>query len=552
MSHQPTLPLPPVAAHGAASAEGASVHTTLYNGRKASHQLHVLIVGCGMGGLAAAHCLSKAGHKVTLFEAASAIGEVGAGIQVTPNVSRLLRRWGAGPALEAVGVRPEAIVLRRYDTGERVGYTRWTDMAEKHGAPYYHIHRADLHQLLFDLAVPFTTLRLNSAVVGVDPDAPSVTLASGEVVRGDVIVGADGIKSLVQRVVLGHTNPAEPTGDAVYRAIVPSHLLSDDPELKELIDVPEMTGWMGPARHVMAYNIRGKKEFNVVLAHPDDGSVESWTAEGSADKMRADFADFEPRLRKILGFVQSTLKWRLMDRKPLKTWIHPSFRVILLGDACHPMLPYRAQGAAMAIEDAAVLGNLLSRLAHPEQLPAFLQAYEDLRLPRTAETQDQSRLNQTIFHLPDGPEQERRDADMRKATEVELRRIREGKSKSNPAGDDALDGSSNQWADEKKSRIQFGYDADEAAEEWWRGGGERKLGLAHGKVVNGGPGGSLSTVSIFSDWCFPDDPRRSFLRPDPPLLVTPCLHARACRMWGTSQVSNRLRAVSDVWMFQGQ
>ncbi len=377
MAGRPT----PVSADAAASVEGASQHTTLYSGRKASHPLHILIVGCGMGGLAAAHCLGKAGHKVTLFETAAAIGEVGAGIQITPNLSRLLRRWGAGSALEAVGVRPEAIVLRRYATGERVGYTRWTDMEEKYGSPYYHIHRADLHKLLFDLAAPYMTLRLKSNVVGVDPDAPSVTLGTGEVVHGDLIIGADGVKSLVQRVVLGHTNPAEPTGDAVYRAIVPSHLLLADPELRELVDVPEMTGWMGPRRHIMAYNIvsacicshclkangvsqRAKNEYNFVLAHPDDGSVESWTAEGSADKMRADFADFEPRcvrhptclsrplslrnvsdltnnclsVRKILSFIDSTLKWRLMDRKPLKTWIHASHRVILLGDACHPML----------------------------------------------------------------------------------------------------------------------------------------------------------------------------------------------------------------------
>ncbi|KAI0808369.1 FAD/NAD(P)-binding domain-containing protein [Fomes fomentarius] len=466
---------PPTAtAHTAASAKGASLHTVLYNGRTASHQLHVLIVGCGMGGLAAAHCLGKAGHKVTLFEAAAAIGEVGAGIQVTPNVSRLLRRWGAGLTLEAVGVRPEAIVLRRYDTGERVGYTRWSDMEDKYGSPYYHIHRADLHKLLFDLAEPFMTLRLKSQVVSIDPDRPSLTLSSGEVVHGDLIVGADGIKSLVQRVVLGHTNPAEPTGDAVYRAIVPSSLLLADPELRELVDVPEMTGWMGPGRHIMAYNIRGKNEYNIVLAHPDDGSVESWTAEGSADKMRTDFADYEPRVRKILGFVESTLKWRLMDRKPLKTWIHPSYHVILLGDACHPMLPYRAQGAAMAIEDGAVLGNLLSRVSHPSQLAALLQAYEDLRLPRTAETQNQSRLNQEIFHLPDGPEQEKRDASMRKATEVELRRWRSGRR----VPDDPLAGSANQWADEKKNVEQFTYDADEAADRWWREGGERKVHAA--------------------------------------------------------------------------
>ena len=252
--HQQHAPVP-VSAVAAASAKGASTQTVLYNGRKAGHQLHVVIVGCGMGGLAAAHCLGKAGHRVTVLEGASAIGEVGAGIQVTPNVSRLLRRWGAGRALEAVGVRPEAIVLRRYDTGERVGYTRWADMEDKYGAPYYHVHRADLHKILYDLAEPFMTVRLRAQVVGVDAERGAVRLASGEVVEGDLVVGADGVKSMVQRVVLGHANPARATGDACYRAIVPSRLLLADPELRELVDVPEMTGWMGPGRHIMAYNI---------------------------------------------------------------------------------------------------------------------------------------------------------------------------------------------------------------------------------------------------------------------------------------------------------
>ncbi|KAI0631870.1 FAD/NAD-P-binding domain-containing protein [Trametes polyzona] len=466
----------PVKAHQDADANGVAQRTILYDGRKAAHRLHVLIVGCGMGGLAAAHCLGQAGHKVTLFESASAIGEVGAGIQVTPNVSRLLQRWGVGDTLERVAVRPEAIVLRRYDTGERVGYTRWSDMEKQYGAPYYHIHRADLHKLLFDLASPFMTLRLKSTVVSVDPNAPSVTLASGEVVHGDLIIGADGVKSMIQGVVLGYTNPAEPTGDAAYRAIIPSELLLKDPELKGFVEVPEMTGWMGPERHIMAYNIRAKKEFNIVLIHPDDGSVESWTAEGNADKMRADFADFEPRIRKLLSFVNSTLNWRLMDRQPLSTWIHPSSKVMLLGDACHPMLPYRAQGAAMAIEDGAVLGNLLSRLQDPSQLGPLIQAYQDLRLPRTAETQRQSRLNQHIFHLPDGPEQEARDAAMRQAMEAELRKMQGGRS-----SEDALEGSPNQWADPKKNAAQFMYDADAAVERWWRTVGERTVGRSGGR-----------------------------------------------------------------------
>ncbi|EMD31600.1 hypothetical protein CERSUDRAFT_119636 [Gelatoporia subvermispora B] len=434
---------------------------------KAPLQLHVIVVGCGMGGLAAAHCLAEAGHKVTLLESAPAIGEVGAGIQVSPNVSRLLIRWGLGEVLEGVAVRPEAIVLRRYATGEKVGYTRWGAKMEEFGAPYYHIHRADFHKLLYDLAAPKMILRLGATVVAVDPDAPSVTLKSGEVVHGDLIVGADGIKSFVQTVVIGKVNPAEPTGDAAYRAVIPADLMLEDPELKPFIDTPEMTGWMAPGRHLMAYCIRAKKEFNVVLLHPDDGSVESWTAEGSADKMRSDFADFEPRVQKLLSFVNSTLKWRLMDRQPLQTWVHPSGRVTLLGDACHPMLPYRAQGAAMAIEDAAVLGRLFSHIRSRSQMKDLLEAYQTLRLERTAETQASSRLNQKIFHLPDGPEQEARDASMRAAMEAELSMLDRERRGEAAKVEDMLEGNFNQWADRRKNEKQFGYDAEAEADRWW-------------------------------------------------------------------------------------
>lgn len=218
-------------------------------------QLHILIVGCGLGGLAAAHCLAQAGHKITLFESAPAIGEIGAGIQVTPNVTRLLIRWGLGDKLAQIAVRPEALVFRRYSTGERVAYSRWAEKMEAFGAPYYHIHRADFHKLLYDLAGPSMTLRLNSTVVGCDPEAPSLTLASGETVHGDLVIGADGVKSYIQQVVLGQVNPAEATGDAAYRALIPTQLMLSDPDLKPFVDTPEMTGWMGPGRHIMAYNV---------------------------------------------------------------------------------------------------------------------------------------------------------------------------------------------------------------------------------------------------------------------------------------------------------
>ncbi|KAF8421749.1 hypothetical protein L210DRAFT_3672418 [Boletus edulis BED1] len=176
------------------------------------------------------------------------------------------------------------------------------------------------------------------------------------------------------------------------------------PTFVPLVETPEMVGWMGPGRHIMTYNIRAKREFNLVLCHPDDGSVESWTAEGSADKMRADFVCWEPRVKKLLALIPSTLNWKLMDRAPLSTWINKNGKLALLGDSCHPMLPYRAQGSAMAVEDAAVLGNLFSRLSSPAQIAPLLRAYESIRYDCATATQASSRLNQHIFHLPDGPE----------------------------------------------------------------------------------------------------------------------------------------------------
>ena len=257
---------PRVSPHELANARGAHERTNLYNGRKAALQLHILIVGCGLGGLAAAHCLAKAGHKITCIEAASSIGEVGAGIQVSPNVTRLLHRWGLQDALAAIAVEPEAIVFRRYKDGSRVGYTKWGEQMLRYGAPYYHIHRADFHKLLFDLAEPSMTLRLKSTVVSVDPDAPSVTLASGEVISGDLIIGADGVKSVIQQTVLGRVNPARPTGDAAYRSIIPTSVMMQDPDLKPFVDTPEMTGWMAPGRHVMGYCIVSIYFYMVVVA----------------------------------------------------------------------------------------------------------------------------------------------------------------------------------------------------------------------------------------------------------------------------------------------
>ncbi|KAJ7137424.1 hypothetical protein C8R43DRAFT_1203079 [Mycena crocata] len=420
-------------------------------------RLHIVIVGCGIGGLSAAYCLGRLGHRITVLERASEIADVGAGIQVGPNLSRLLIRWGLGDELERLTTKPEAITFLRYSDGERIGWTRWgKTMEEDHGAPYYHIHRADLLEMLHSLAAPYMTLRVNSKVASVDAHSGQIRLANGDIMTGDLIIGADGIKSVVRKAVVGGPTKAPiHTGDSAYRAIIPTDPMLADPDLRWLVQSSEMISWMGPKKHVIGYCIRDKKEYNLVLVHPDNRPKESYLTEGCVEQMRADFAGWEPRIQKLLKLIPKTYISPLMYREPLDKWVHHDGKVVLLGDACHPTLPSRAQGAAMAVEDAAVLGTLLAQLSHRTQLATLLHAYQEIRYPRTKETQLAAFANHHIFHLEDGPAQQARDDSMRSAMAAEH---------SKSVGD--ADGNANLWADRKKSQRQFGYDAEADARRW--------------------------------------------------------------------------------------
>ncbi|KAJ8690578.1 hypothetical protein PTI98_011995 [Pleurotus ostreatus] len=199
------------------------------------------------------------------------------------------------------------------------------------------------------------------------------------------------------------------------------------------------------------------------MIHPDNGSVESWTKQGDVEDMKKDFGNWEIRIQKLMTLAKSTLNGKVMAHAPLDTWVDPSGRVVLLGDAAHPMLPYRAQGAAMAIEDAAVLGNLFSRISCKSEIGALSRAYQSIRHPRTTATQQATLRNRDTFHFHDGPAQRARDASMKVAMAEALKEY-EGEI----ARMGEQEGNANMWADKRKNDEQFGYDADEAVDSWWR------------------------------------------------------------------------------------
>lgn len=357
----------------------------------------VLIAGGGIGGLTAALCLAKQGFKVGLFERASDFVEAGAGIQLSPNCARVLHYLGLEQALRRQAFLPQATQFRHWSSGSVIGETSLGDAAvEQYGAPYYHMHRGDLLRVLVDAATaePNITLQLGAKVTGVESSSVGVQLSvNGQSVAGDVLVGADGIHSQIRRSLWGDEQPNF-TGNVAWRALVPVERLP-----KNLIR-PMSTAWWGPGKHFVHYYVRGGSLVNCVCVVEKEGwEVESWTAPGDPAELQNDFSGWHGDITQLLAHADqgSLYKWALFDREPMLQW--GQGRVTLLGDACHPTLPFMAQGAAMAIEDAAVLAGCLSQGYSGDTIESKLQAYEALRRPRTAGIQTGSRRNAKVFHL---------------------------------------------------------------------------------------------------------------------------------------------------------
>ncbi|MFT6580912.1 MAG: salicylate hydroxylase/6-hydroxynicotinate 3-monooxygenase [Alphaproteobacteria bacterium] len=352
----------------------------------AAQDFSVAIIGAGIGGLAVAATLRKVGIEVRIYEQAKAFARIGAGIQQSPNSVKVLHRLGLADQLDAAAFRPHSALNRDFVTGE-VTWERMlgAEAEAQFGAPYYLMHRGDLHEALASV-VPDSIIDRSRKLMGLRQTGDGVELEfeSGANVTADVVIGADGVHSVVREMLLGAEAP-QFTGRVAYRTTFPASLLGG-------MEIDDCAKWWGPDRHIVMYYVNpGRDEIYFVTSTPEpDFRVESWSAKGDLDVMRQAYKDFHPQVRAVLDACPEVHKWALVARDPLPKWGEGC--ITLMGDACHPMTPYMAQGAATSIEDAAILSRCLEGVSR-DGVEQALRRYEKTRMGRTARIQTISRLN---------------------------------------------------------------------------------------------------------------------------------------------------------------
>lgn len=365
-----------------------------------TEQIDIAIVGAGLGGLAAAACLLGRGCRVRVYEQAERLGEIGAGVQISANASRVLRELGLEPELERSAVQPGAFEFRRFDSGEMLHrLPLGAAHREQHGAPYFQAHRVDLHRMLVEavrrLDEEAIELRSRALRVTESDDAATVEFDGRAPVRARVLVGADGIKSVVRRHVIGPDTP-QFTGQVAWRLTLPVERVP--PGLRP--DVVS-TVWCGPRNHATMYYLRGGSLLNFAGCVERPWEEESWIAKRPWRELDEDYAGWHPMVRAVIEAADrdQCFRWALNNRPPAARWV--TERTALLGDAVHATLPYMAQGAALAIEDAAVLARVLTS---GEPLARALKTYESHRAPRAARVVRESTEMGELYHIVDAAE----------------------------------------------------------------------------------------------------------------------------------------------------
>ncbi|KAK4146781.1 uncharacterized protein C8A04DRAFT_9521 [Dichotomopilus funicola] len=394
--------------------------------------LRIAIIGAGMGGLGTALAFAKKGFKhIDVYETASNLGFVGAGIQMPPNVVRVLDRLGCWDEIYAEATNVQGTSIRRGSTDTELSHVQMPDIAAKYGYPHCTGHRWSLANGLFNGCQKEAAIRFHfsTALVKINSWAAPVSLTlqprHGEpfTIEADLVLAADGVKSVTRTQMLaelGTASEEEDTGQAAYRIMLTREQMAHDPEMLALLDSDTVVRWVGERRHIIAYAVSNHQIYNLSTAQPDTNFAAAtnatYTTRGSKSAMLQVYGDFCPLVHRMLDLVPDgeVCEWKLRVHKPLPTWVLGS--VALLGDACHPTLPHLSQGAAMAIEDGAVLAEVVSRvpdLSSPESLTKTLKVYEALRKPHCTALVDLAAHSGRILHLGEGAAKEARDREFR-------------------------------------------------------------------------------------------------------------------------------------------
>lgn len=355
-----------------------------------------LIAGGGIAGTAAALALARAGWEVTLCEAAPEFAEVGAGLQMSPNAAKVLRWLGVLDEVAALASRPEAAELRDGRSGALIYRAELGAQAiARWGAPYLHVHRADLLDVLIRAAeAAGATLRTDAPVASylLRTEGPVAKLESGETLEGDLVIGADGIRSALRGQLNGREEP-EFAGQVAWRGTIPARRLPAG------LVAPNATVWAGPERHLVTYWLRGGELVNFIAVEAcDDWTAEGWSAPGDPERLRRDYEGWHEQVTGVLEHVEESFQWGLFSRPAQVRWVDGP--VALIGDAAHPMLPFLAQGAAMALEDVAVL---VGALRTDTDVRAAVAAFEARRWHRVTRVQERSRAQGRFYHATPGP-----------------------------------------------------------------------------------------------------------------------------------------------------